>query len=97
MHVENQAGDVAQDEDSDDDHEDDRHAVLPHPPPLPPPADGLIDLGVEESDAEGSLHLIFSVLNTSGDPQSECLALQNVLDSVVPLPPNWSSPKCFYW
>ena len=52
MHVENQAGDVAKDEDGDDDHQDDGHAVLPHPPPLPPPPDGLIDLGVEEGDGD---------------------------------------------
>ena len=52
VHVEDQAGNVTQDEDGDDDHEDDGHAVLPHPPPLPPPPDGQVDLGVEEGDAE---------------------------------------------
>ena len=52
MHVQHQPGDVAHNEDADNDHQDDGHAVLPHPPPLPPPPDGLIDLGVEESDAD---------------------------------------------
>ena len=52
MHVQHQPGDVAYNEDGDDDHENDWHAVLPHPPPLPPPPDSLIDLGVEESDAD---------------------------------------------
>ena len=52
MHVQHQPGDIAHNEDGDNDHEDDGHAVLPDPPPLPPPPDGLIDLGVEESDAD---------------------------------------------
>ena len=52
MHIQHQPGDVAHNKDGDDDHQDDGHAVLPHPPPLPPPPDGLIDLGVEESDAD---------------------------------------------
>ena len=52
MHVQHQPGDVAHNKDGDNDHQDDGHAVLPHPPPLPPPPDGLIDLGVEESDAD---------------------------------------------
>ena len=52
MHVQYQPGDVAQYKDGDNDHENDRHAVLLHPPPLPPPPDGLVDLGVEESDAD---------------------------------------------
>ena len=52
MHVQHQPGNIAHNEDADNDHENDRHAVLPHPPPLPPPPDGLVDLGVEESDAD---------------------------------------------
>ena len=52
MHVDHQAGNVTQDEDRHDDHQDYGHAVLPHPPPLAPPPDGQVDLGVEEGDAD---------------------------------------------
>ena len=52
MHVEDQAGNVAQDEHRHDDHQDYRHAVLPDSPPLAPPPDGQVDLGVEEGDGD---------------------------------------------